>query len=532
MMYVRLIFQSKDRGPEVIGTTYFFPCLPAGPGFISFSGIADMDTLLRTRLWVMMFFQYFIWSSWYVTMGPYLGGQLNFTAPQIGWAYSATALAAMVSPIFVGMIADRYFAAQKVLAVLHIASGVCLYLASRCTTFGSFITLLMAHTICYMPTLALTNSLSFRQMKDSGKEFPAIRVMGTISWIVGGLAINTLGDRATCTAIPFQVGAAVSLLMGLYCLTLPHTPPNPSSAPVRIGDVLGLDALTMMKDRSFAIFVASAFLICVPLTFYFSFTSPFLTSLNVADIPGKMSMGQMSEIFFMLVMPFFFARLGVKWMLAVGMLCWSLRYGLFMLGYNSGLIWPLYLGILLHGVCYDFFFVTAYIYVDRRAPDAIRSKAQGFIAFVTLGAGMFVGAQLSGLVVDQFSFPKVTPAKTQKVAKADLWATGNYASWTAGEGRAYGKLLEIVRTGSVPGPAGELAGTSNAPVAVVGIYQADAAGVYADTGKKTALPLAQLEKPMHRWDGIWAIPAAAAMVFLFLFLILFKDREEPKPARG
>ena len=348
----------------------------------------------------MMFFQYFIWSSWYVTMGPYLGGVLNFSGKETGFAYNCTALAAILSPFFVGMVADRFFSTEKILAVLHILGGLFLFSVSQARTFSTFYPLLLGHTLCYMPTLALTNSISFAQMKDPGKEFPSIRVLGTISWICAGLTVGVvLGAKATSTALPFQMAAVVSLMMGLYCLTLPHTPPKETGA-VRARDVLGLDALQLMKERSFAIFVAAAFLICVPLTFYFSFTPSFLGDCSVTNIPGKMTMGQTSEIFFMLVMPLFFARLGVKWMLIVGMFCWAARYLLFIMGYEAGTAWPLYVGILLHGVCYDFFFVTAYIYVDKKAPETIRAKAQGFIAFVTLGAGMFVGATLSGLVVE------------------------------------------------------------------------------------------------------------------------------------
>ena len=286
-----------------------------------------------------------------------------------------------------------------------------------------------------MPTLALTNSLSFHQMKDPGKEFPGIRVLGTISWIAAGLTVGTLGIRATTTPMPFIIAGAVSLVMGLYCLSLPHTPPSTTGQPVTVKDVLGLDTLQLMREPSFTVFVIAAFLICIPLTFYFSFTPSFLSDLNVSNIPGKMTLGQMSEIFFMLVMPVFFIRLGVKWMLIVGMFCWGARYLLFDMGYNTAMVWPLYLGVMLHGVCYDFFFVTAYIYVDKKAPETVRAKAQGFIAFVTLGAGMFVGATLSGIVVQNYSFPNVEPQKFQTVADMGVWAEGNYVAW-GGHGRA------------------------------------------------------------------------------------------------
>lgn len=291
-----------------------------------------MNTKVRIQLSIMMFLEYFIWSAWYVTMGPYLKDTLNFTGLQIGSAYSTTAIAAMISPFFVGMVADRFFSTEKILAALHVLGGLCLFGAARAHTFETFYPLLVAHTLCYMPTLALTNSISFNQMKDPGKEFPNIRVMGTISWIVAGLAIGSLGVTAITTPTPFYIGGIVSILMGVYCLSLPHTPPKTSGQPVTVRDILGLDALKLLKERSFAMFFLSAFLICIPLTFYFSFTSQFLSDLNVSNVPGKMTIGQMSEIFFLLVMPWFFARLGVKYMLVVGMCCWGLRYLLFILG--------------------------------------------------------------------------------------------------------------------------------------------------------------------------------------------------------
>jgi nucleoside transporter len=470
-----------------------------------------MNTSLRLRLSLMMFFQYFIWSSWYVTMGPYLGGTLNFTGQQIGFAYNCTALAAMLSPFFVGMVADRFFATEKILAALHLLGGLFLFGVSQARTFSTFYPLLIGHTLCYMPTLALTNSISFAQMKDPGKEFPGIRVLGTISWICAGLTVDRLFlAKAITTPLPFQMAAVVSILMGLYCLTLPHTPPNVTGR-VTVRDVLGLDALQLMKERSFAIFVFAAFLICIPLTFYFSFTPTFLADCNVTNIPGKMTMGQMSEIFFMLVMPFFFARLGVKWMLIVGMFCWAARYLLFLMGYNAGTVWPLYAGILLHGVCYDFFFVTAYIYVDKKAPETIRAKAQGFIAFVTLGAGMFVGANLSGLVVENYSFPKVEPVKFQAVQDTSAWAEGNLVRWQADGQSAFGKIEHI---------------NKDTETASIKLWKREGATFQA-TEEVVSRPLSALSKPLPRWNDIWLLPAVGALIILVLFALLFKYKEEP-----
>ncbi len=472
-----------------------------------------MNLSIRLRLSLMMFFQYFIWGAWYVVMGPYLGGTLGFSASQVGVAYNSTALAAMISPFFVGMVADRFFATEKILAVLHVLGGLCLFGLSLAREFNLFYPLLIAHTLCYMPTLALTNSISFAQMKDPGREFPSIRVLGTISWICAGLSIGLLGDRATTTPLPFQIAAAVSLLMGLYCLSLPHTPPKKLDHPVTARDVLGLDALQLMKDRSFALFVVAAFLICIPLTFYFSFTPTFLGENGIRNVAGTMTLGQMSEIFFMLVMPFFFARLGVKWMLIIGMFSWGARYLLFLMGYQAGTLWPLYLGIILHGICYDFFFVTAYIYVDKKAPDTIRAKAQGFIAFVTLGAGMFVGANVSGVVVQKYTFPEVMPTRFVQVAPEN-WTTNALVRWEVNGTNAFGRILAI----STTPPA----------KATVEVFPPRGAG-FAPGAETATIPLTALSRPQPRWDQIWLLPAVGALVIMVLFGLVFQYREDAPP---
>jgi nucleoside transporter len=309
----------------------------------------------------------------------------------------------MISPFFVGMVADRFMATEKILAALHLLGGIVLFFASTQTRFGAFYGVILVYTLCYMPTLALSNSLSFRQMADPGREFPPIRVLGTIGWIAAGLAIGTLGLEATGS--PLQIAGGASILLGLFCFALPHTPPLEKATGKRAtwGDIVGLDALKLMRERSFAVFVLGSFLICVPLQFYYAFANMFLNEIHVTNAASKMTLGQMSEIFFMLVMPWFFRRLGVKWMLLVGMMAWTARYAFFAFGTHADLVWMLYAGILLHGICYDFFFVTGQIYVDTKAPGDLRAAAQGFIAFVTLGVGMFIGSWASGRVVDAFA---------------------------------------------------------------------------------------------------------------------------------
>src|SRR5438132_8348153 len=356
---------------------------------------------VRVKLSAMMFLEYFVWGAWYVTMGTWLGETLHFSGQQIGLAYGTTALAAMISPFFVGMVADRFFATERILAALHVLGGLVLFYAAAQTSFGPLDTIPLVHTLCYMPTLALTNSLSFHQMNNPGVEFPPVRVLGTIGWIVAGLIIGVM--KLEATAVPMRMAAAGSIALGLFSLALPHTPPQTKGQRVALSDVLGLDALKLMRDPSFAVFVIGSFLICIPLQFYYAFTNPFLNEIDVQNAAAKMTRGQMSEIFFMLVMPWFFRRLGVKYMLLVGMAAWTTRYLLFAFGNNGPLVWMLYFGILLHGVCYDFFFVTGQIYVDTKAPADLRAAAQGFIAFVTLGVGMLIGSWLSGLVVDAYS---------------------------------------------------------------------------------------------------------------------------------
>jgi len=382
-----------------------------------------MNTKTYAQLSVMMFLQFFIWGAWFVTLGTYLF-KIGFSGGQVGNSYLMNNIAAVIAPFFVGMLADRFFASQKVMGVLHLLGGVVMYIAAGITDAGVLIPTLLLYNLCYMPTLALVNAVSFNQMDSPDKQFPKVRVWGTIGWIVAGLTITFIqfnfNAEVEKSDIPMKMAAVASIIMGLYSFILPNTPPQNIGKNVTIGDVLGLKALRLLKERSFFIFVLCSLLISIPLAFYYGFTNPFLNDLGMQGVAGKQSMGQMSEVIFMILMPFFFVRLGVKKMLLVGMLAWVVRYAFFANGNMDSLAWMLYLGILLHGICYDFFFVTGQIYVDQKVSKDIRASAQGFIALITYGVGLGLGSWFAGQVVDAYSTTSIVDG-VEKTVRA--WPT-------------------------------------------------------------------------------------------------------------
>jgi len=367
-----------------------------------------MNQKLRLQLSSMMFLEYFVWGAWYVTMGTYLSQTLQFSGVEVGLAYGAVSIAAMVSPVFVGMVADRFFPTERILAFLHLFGAVVFVLIANADEFSWFYILFQLYAICFMPTVALTNSISFRNLDNPDTQFPGIRVLGTIGFIVAVNVVSFSGWEASKNM--FYVGAACSVILGIYSLVLPHTPPKDKGAKVTISDVLGLKSLSLLKERSFLVFFISSILICIPLSFYYAWANPFLNELGMENAGSKMTLGQISETVFLIVMPFFFRRLGVKMMLVVAMVSWALRYVLFAYGDLGPTVWMLYLGILLHGICYDFFFVTGQIYVDNKAGEKIKAAAQGLITFATYGVGMFIGSYISGEIVEMYTLSEAGDA--------------------------------------------------------------------------------------------------------------------------
>ena len=368
-----------------------------------------MKKTVQFQLSFMMFLEFFICGGWFVTMGSFLGSNLNASGAETGMAYSTQSWGAIIAPFIIGMIADRYFNAEKILGVLHLVGAVLMYMMAQSTEFSTFYPYVLGYMIAYMPTLALVNSVSFNQMSDPAKQFPMVRVWGTIGWILAGLAISFIFKWDSESNIAngmlsntFIMVAIASLVLGVFSFFLPKTPPTSNKEEkATISDILGLDALKLFKDRNFLVFFISSFLICIPLAFYYQNISLFLTEYKVDNSTAWASLGQVSEVAFMLLLPFFFKKYGFKNTVLFGMFAWVIRYVLFAYGNNGDLFFMLVTGIALHGICYDFFFVSGQIYTDSKAGDKVKSAAQGLITLATYGIGMLVGFWVAGNIVDK-----------------------------------------------------------------------------------------------------------------------------------
>ncbi|MBS1760526.1 MAG: nucleoside permease [Bacteroidetes bacterium] len=369
-----------------------------------------MKSATRIQLSVMMFLEFFIWGGWFVTLGTFLGNNLNASGEQIGNVFSTQSWGAIIAPFIIGLIADRYFNAERILGVLHIAGAALMYLMYSSDNATIFFPYALGYMILYMPTLALVNSVSFRQMKDPEKEFSPIRAFGTIGWIVAGLLISFIFHWDAKENIAqgmlkntFLLSGIASVALGLFSFTLPKTPPiKTADEKVSLKQIIGLDALKLLKDKNFALFFIASILICIPLAFYYQNANPFLTEIGVENPTGKMTIGQISEVLFLLALPIFFTRFGFKKTILLGMLAWVVRYLLFAFGNAGELSFMLLLGIALHGVCYDFFFVSGQLYTNTRAGEKYKSAAQGLITLATYGVGMLIGFKVAGCVTDAY----------------------------------------------------------------------------------------------------------------------------------
>ena len=369
-----------------------------------------MITLIKIQLSFMMFLQFFIWGGWFVTLGTFLGNNLNATGGQIAMAFSTQSWGAIIAPVFIGLIADRYFNAEKILGILHLLGSGLLLLMSQTNDFSVFYLYVFSYMLLYMPTLALVNSVSFNQMKDTASEFPLIRTFGTIGWIISGVVISYVfswdtQDSITSGALSntFKMVALASLILGAFSFSLPKTPPyGNDQKSFSLKSALGWDALKLLRDQNFLLFFIASVLICIPLAFYYQQANPFLVELGMNNPTAKMALGQVSEVLFMLLLPTFFIRFGFKKTILVGMMAWVVRYLLFAYGDVGEKAYMLIIGILLHGICYDFFFVSGQIYTDFKAGEKVKSAAQGLITLATYGVGMLIGFWIAGKVSDAF----------------------------------------------------------------------------------------------------------------------------------
>jgi len=369
-----------------------------------------MKTTTRIQLSFMMFLEFFIWGGWFVTMGIFLPSTLNASGAESALAYSTQSWGAIIAPFIIGLIADRYFNAERILGVLHLLGAVLMYQMATAENFAVFYPYVLGYMIAYMPTLALVNSVSFNQMTNPATEFSPIRVFGTIGWIIAGLSISYIFKWDSPDAVAngalrntFLMTGVASLILGIFSFTLPKTPPKGKQEGITVSGILGLDALKLLKDRNFLVFFVSSVLICIPLAFYYQHAAQFLGEITVENPAGKMTIGQISEVLFMLLLPVFFTRFGFKKTILVGMLAWTIRYFLFSIGDAGSGVYLLLIGIALHGICYDFFFVSGQIYTDSKAGESVKSAAQGLITLATYGVGMLIGFAIAGQITDSYA---------------------------------------------------------------------------------------------------------------------------------
>ncbi|WDE98609.1 MFS transporter [Lentisphaera profundi] len=440
-----------------------------------------------TKLSIMMFLQFFIWGAWYVTAPNFLV-TIGFGAEDFGWTYSVGPIAGMITPLFVGMIADRFFPAQIVMGVMHLLGATFMFLATgymdgnaSATTINWFF---FGHMLSFYPTLALTNTIAMKNMTNSEKQFPIVRVFGTAGWIVAGLSLSWFAFDNSINM--FKISASAAAILGVFSFMLPNTPPVKSDKKITAGELLGLNALALLKDRSYLIFMISSILICIPLAFYYQMTSRIVQLVGL-PIGQTMSYGQMSEVLFMLVMPLFFARLGIKKMLFLGMLCWVIRYALFAIGTPQQISWMIIVGIIIHGICYDFFFVTGQIYTDRVAPEKLKGQAQGLLVLLTLGVGMFIGAQVASKVEAKYT-PPVVAENGKMIQELAI----EIKSLTESTSTLQGAELENIEK----------------EIATLSKQQGD---------------LAMSNLKALNWKMIWGIPAVMALIVLIFFTLFFKE---------
>lgn len=376
-----------------------------------------MKQNVRFQLSFMMFLEFFIWGAWFVTLGRFLPENLNASNLEIANVFSTQSWGAIIAPFIVGMIADRFFNAERMLGILHLAGAVLMYMMYQATDVAGFFPYVMAYMILYMPTLALVNSISFRQMNNPEKDFSFIRVWGTIGWVVAGLSISFLfkwdsseGVAAGFLKNTFLMASIASLVLGLFSFVLPKTPPVKvkDKEKASLASIIGLDAIKLFRDKNFLVFFISSILICIPLAFYYQNTNLFLGEIGMEDVTGKMTIGQISEAFFLLLLPVFFRRFGFKKTILVGMLAWVVRYLLFAYGDAGAGVYMLLIGIALHGICYDFFFVSGQIFTDFKAGEKYKSSAQGLITLATYGIGQLIGFQVAGYVAGRYETVKAT----------------------------------------------------------------------------------------------------------------------------